>query len=150
MYHFFVRRRLRAIVGRLNAGDFAFIRRQFHPRAEHWFAGSHALSGRRTSPERIGQWYERFAAVFPGIRFHVRKVVVAGPPWNTEAAVEWSDEARDCRGQPLPNEGVFFLRLRWGKAVEFHVYCDTAQLDRNLAILASQGVAEAVAAPIGG
>jgi hypothetical protein len=30
------------------------------------------------------------------------------------------------------------------------VYCDTAQIEKNLAALASQGVAEATAAPIAG
>ncbi len=150
MYHFFVRLRLRKVLARLNAGDFGFITRQFHPRAEHWFSGRHALSGRRTSPSRIEAWYRRLAAVFPGIRFHVHKLIVSGPPWNTQAAVEWTDEVRDRAGRPLPNQGVFVLRLRWGRAVEFHVYCDTALIERNLGILASQGVVEAAAQPIAG
>jgi ketosteroid isomerase-like protein len=150
VYHFFVRRHLRRIFERLNAGDFAFVTRQFHPRAEHWFAGQHALSGRRTSASLIREWYRRLPAVFPGIRFDVQKLVVAGSPWNTEVAVEWVDEARDREGRPLPNRGVFILRLRWGKAIQFRVYCDTAQIEKNLAILASQGVAEATAAPIVG
>jgi hypothetical protein len=58
------------------------------------------------------------------------------------------DEATDRQGRLLPNQGVFMLRLRWGKAIEFRVYCDTAQIERNLAILAAQGVREASAAPI--
>jgi ketosteroid isomerase-like protein len=148
MYHFFVRRHLRRIFARLNAGDFAFITRQFRVNARHWFAGQHALSGSRTSPARIEQWYRRLASVFPGIRFEIRKLIVAGPPWNTEAAVEWVDEARDRTGQPLPNQGVFILRLRWGKAVELGVHCDTAQIKHNLGQLASQGVDEASAPPI--
>jgi ketosteroid isomerase-like protein len=150
MYLFFVRRRLREIFRRLNAGDFAFIRRQFHPTAEHWFSGNHALSGRRTSPEGMAAWYARLAAVFPAIRFDLKKLIVSGPPWNTQAAVEWTDEVCDRQGQPLPNHGVFVLRLRWGRTVEFHVYCDTARLEKNLAILASQGVTQAAAAPITG
>jgi ketosteroid isomerase-like protein len=150
MYHFFVRRHLRAVIRRLNAGDHAFIVRQFHPGAEHWFAGRHALSGRRTSAARIAEWYQRLAAVFPGIRFDIRRIVVAGPPWATDAAIEWSDVARDTEGRPLPNQGVFVLRLRWGRAVDFHVHCDTAQLEKNLAIVASQGVAPAAAEPIVG
>ena len=133
MYHFFVRRRLRTILRRLNAGDFAFITRQFHRDAAHSFAGKHALSGTRTTPGRIAEWYGRLATVFPGIRFDVRRLFVSGPPWNTQA-----------------NEGVFLIRLRWGKATEFRVYCDTALIETNLGILASQGVAEASAAPIVG
>ncbi|WP_394826134.1 nuclear transport factor 2 family protein [Pendulispora albinea] len=150
MYHFFVRRHLREVFARLNAGDYAFITRQFGPSAVHWFAGQHALSGERKSPARIKEWYERLANVFPGIRFDIRKLIVAGPPWNTHAAVEWVDEARDRNGKPLPNQGVFILRLRWGKAIEFRVYCDTARIEKNLGILSSQGVAAASAAPIAG
>jgi ketosteroid isomerase-like protein len=150
MYHFFVRRHLREVIRRLNAGDFSYITRQFHPRAEHWFSGQHAMAGRRTSSTAIASWYARLAAVFPGIRFTVHKLLVSGPPWNTEAAVEWTDVVRDRAGESLPNHGVFVLRLRWGRATEFHVYCDTAQIEKNLATLASQGVVDAEASPIVG
>jgi ketosteroid isomerase-like protein len=150
MYHFFVRRRLRLILGKLNDGDFAFITRQFHRDAAHSFSGKHALSGTRTTPGRIAEWYRRLAAVFPGIRFDVKMLFVAGPPWNTQAAIQWVDEVRDREGRPLPNEGVFLIRLRWGKATELRVYCDTALIETNLGILASQGVEEARAAPIVG
>lgn len=150
MYHFFVRRRLCRILGRLNAGDFAFITRQFHRDASHSFAGRHALSGTRTTPGRIAEWYRRLSAVFPGIRFDLQRLFVAGPPWNTEAAIQWRDEVRDRQGRALLNEGVFLIRLRWGKATDFRVYCDTALLEDNLGILASQGVEEATAAPIVG
>jgi ketosteroid isomerase-like protein len=148
MYNFFVRRHLRKVFSRLNAGDFAYITSQFHPQAEHWFAGRHAMSGRRTSHARIEEWYARLAVVFPGIRFDLQKLIVSGPPWNTEVAVEWIDSVIDRTGQPLPNQGVFIIRLRWGKAMQFRVYCDTAQIERNLGILAAQGVEAAAAAPI--
>ena len=150
MYHFFVRQRLRKVFARLNTGDFAFVRRQFHPRAEHWFAGTHALSGRRSTPGLIAQWYHRLASVFPGIHFDMEKVIVAGPPWNTEAAIEWTDEIYDRGGRALPNQGVFIIRLRWGRAIQFRVYCDTSQIEKNLSLLASQGVSAAVSAPIEG
>lgn len=150
MYRFFVRRKVRRVFAHLNAGDFGFITRQFHPRAEHWFSGRHALSGKRTSPQRIAEWYERLADVFPRIRFEIRKLIVDGPPWDTQVAVEWQDEVLDREGRPLPNEGIFIMRLRWGRATELHVYCDTARIEENLAILASQGVVAAADAPIVG
>jgi ketosteroid isomerase-like protein len=150
MYHFFVRRHLRGVFARLNAGDFEYITSQFHGQAVHWFAGRHAFSGERRSRRLIEAWYQRLANVFPGIRFDIRKIVVAGPPWNTEAAVEWADTVNDRTGKSLPNEGVFILRLRWGKATEFRVYCDTSQIEKNLGILESQGVTEAGAPAIAG
>jgi ketosteroid isomerase-like protein len=148
MYHFFVRRKVRAVFEHLNSGDLAYVTRQFHPSAEHWFAGRHALSGKRTSRRSILEWYERLGVVFPRIRFAIRKLIADGPPWNTLVAVEWTDEVFDRDGRALPNEGIFILRLRWGRATELHVYCDTLQIEENLGILASQGVAAAMAPPI--
>lgn len=143
MYHFFVRQRLKQVFAKLNAGDFAFIRAQFHPRARHWFSGRHALSGERRGPHDIGRWYERLGTVFPGIRFTVEKLVVAGWPWRTLAVAEWRDEVADRQGRPLPNAGTFVIELRWGRVTDFRVYCDTAQLELNLGVLAGQGVGEA-------
>jgi ketosteroid isomerase-like protein len=148
MYHYFVRRKIHEIFRRLNQGDFDFVVRQFAPSAEHWFSGDHALSGGRHSSELIEAWYRRLAIVLPGIRFDPKKILVSGAPWRTYAAVEWVDHVLDRAGNPLPNQGVFVTTLRWGKATEFHVYCDTQKLKKNLAILASQGVAEASAGPI--
>jgi ketosteroid isomerase-like protein len=150
LYHFFVRRRMRHVIARLNAGDYDFIVRQFTADAEHCFAGAHALSGQRRSPARIRQWYERLANVFPGIQFEIIALAVSGPPWRTTVALEWNDRVSDSDGNPLPNQGVFIFQLRWGKARSLHVHCDTHQLERNLERLAAQGRAAARAAPIDG
>ncbi len=150
MYHFFLERRLRFIFGRLSAGDYPFITRQFRSDAEHWFSGSHAMSGRRVSHARILDWYQRLATVFPGITFQIQQLIVSGPPWNSVAAVEWIDTVNDRQGRPLPNRGVFLITIKWGKVSAFRVYCDTAQIEKNLEILASQGVEAAAAAPIEG
>jgi ketosteroid isomerase-like protein len=122
--------------------------RRFRPDAEHWFAGEHALSGRRTSPAEIHDWYGRLSRVFPGIRFHFDRFIVAGPPWRTHAAMEWTDELYDREGNPMPNRGVFVLELTWTKVRSIHIHCDTALIRRNLALLAAQGVPEAAAPPI--
>jgi ketosteroid isomerase-like protein len=150
LYHFFVRRRMRQVIARLNAGDYDFIVAQFTADAEHCFAGTHALSGHRRSPARIRQWYQRLATVFPGIQFEVVALAVSGPPWHTTVALEWKDHVSDGAGQPLPNQGVFIFQLRWGKARSLHIHCDTRQLERNLEHLAAQGRAEARAQPITG
>lgn len=147
MYHFFVRRRIHQVLAHLNAGDLAFVVNQFSPRAEHWFSGSHALGGRRSSGDEIRAWYGRLAAVFPDIQFQLKKLTSSGPPWRTHVAVEWTDSF-PRQGLP-PNQGVFFITLSWGRVVEFHVYCDTAVLARTLLSLGERGVAEAVATPIG-
>jgi ketosteroid isomerase-like protein len=149
MYHFIVRHRVKTIFRHLNRGDFGFILRQFAPTAEHWFSGRHALSGQRRTPELRQQWYRRLEAVFPGIQFDVQKIVVSGWPWQTHVAVEWKDRVFDAAGAALPsNQGIFMLTLRWGRAVEFHVYCDTQILTESLQVIARQGVSQAAEPPL--
>ncbi len=147
MYHYFVRRRVRQIFEHLNRGDLDFVVGQFAPDAEHWFSGSHALGGRRRTPDTIASWYRRLARVFPGLHFDVQQIMSSGPPWHTRVVVEWIDSF------PLDptlrsNQGVFVITLRWGRATQFHVYCDTGGLERNLALVAGQGIADAAAPAI--
>jgi len=148
VYHYFVRRRVREIFRRLSQGDYEFVVRQFAPGAEHWFSGDHALSGGRHSPELIRAWYRRLSVVFDGIRFEMKKIFVSGMPWKTYVTVEWVDIVKDRLGNPLPNQGVFIITMKWGRATELHIYCDTGKLKENLAILAAQGVTEAGKEPI--
>jgi ketosteroid isomerase-like protein len=132
----------------LNCGDFDFVVQQFVPGAEHWFSGHHALSGGHHSKELIQAWYQRLALVFEGINFETKKIFVSGMPWKTYVAVEWVDLINDRLGHPLPNQGVFLITMRWGKATELHIYCDTGKMKETLAILFAQGVAEADKEPI--
>ncbi len=149
MYHFFVRRRVRAIFAHLNAGDFGYVTRQFAADATHWFSGRHALGGQRRTGATRAAWYRRLATVMPGLAFTIEKIVVSGPPWRTHVAVEWRDRVFDPQGRELePNQGVFVLALRWGRAVDFRVYCDTQGLARNLDAIAARGVPEAADAPL--
>ncbi len=148
MYHFFVRRKIRYLLGCVKRGEWDTILAQFTPDAEHWFSGDHALSGARHSPELIASWYKRLALVFPGLWFETKKVAVSGPPWRTHVVIEFVDHVKDRQGKPLPNQGILLFTLRWGKACELHIYCDTQELRENLAILESQGVTEAAERPI--
>lgn len=150
MYHFIVRRNLRKSFDQVNQGDFASIVGQFAPGgAEHWFSGSHALSGGRRDIEQIQEWYDRLAMLLPDLRFEIKKVVATGWPWNTTAFVEWVDHLTDREGNHYSNQGVHVVRIKWGKIVELHIYCDTQVLASVCEILASQGVEQAVADPIG-
>ncbi|NHC15753.1 nuclear transport factor 2 family protein [Motilibacter deserti] len=149
MYHRIVRRRLRSSFDAINRGDYAAIVRQFGHGAEHWFSGSHTLSGRRTSALDIQAWYDRLAAVFPDLHFDITKLVVGGWPWDTVAMIEWVDFVSDESGRRYSNQGVHVIRLRWGKVVELHVYCDTQLLASICETLGSQGRSAAVAEPVG-
>lgn len=149
MYHFFVRRRVQTIFEHLNRGDFEFVLDQFADDAEHWFSGAHALGGVRRTQALRRAWYARLAKVLPRLEFDVSQIQASGPPWNTRVAVEWTDRVFDSVGKELaPNQGVFLLTIRWGRAVRFRVYCDTAALQQNLLVIAEQGVTEAASLPI--
>lgn len=149
MYHAIVRGKLRDSFDQVNAGNYRAIVAQFAPGAEHWFAGSHALAGRRSTPAQIREWYDRLAVLLPDLRFEITHVAVRGWPWNTTAFVEWVDHLTDREGRRYSNRGVHALRLSWGKITSLRIYCDTDLLQTVLHNLAGQGVTEASAPPIG-
>src|SRR5687767_1062356 len=129
MYHRFVRKQLLHTFERLNARDYDAVMAVFDPaHVEHSFPGQHALGGTRRTMEACRRWYARLARVLPVLRFDVRQVTVAGWPWDTRAAVEWSDEGRTADGEPFRNQGVHLVRIRWGRVTSLTVFCDTATL----------------------
>lgn len=149
MYHAIVKRRLLRSFEALNRGDYQAITRQFGEGAVHWFSGiSHPLSGTRRDSAGIQAWYERLARLMPDLRFDIENVAVSGPPWNTVAMLQWSDALHDRAGKAYANRGVHLIRIAWGKVVELQVYCDTEYLNGYFDALASQGVDEALSAPI--
>jgi ketosteroid isomerase-like protein len=92
------------------------------------FPGSSSFAAStRTKPEMVA-WVERFAALKP--EYVVRDVIVTGPPWNTRVAVRLSDRI----GDDYNNEGMQYLRMRWGKLISEEVFLDTekvAEFDRR-------------------
>jgi hypothetical protein len=79
-------------------------------------------------------WLRRFAALKPD--YVIRDVLVTGPPWNTRLAVRLSDRI----GENYANEGMQYLRMRWGKVISDEVFIDTekvADLDRSLPQIAA-------------
>ncbi|TMK21405.1 MAG: hypothetical protein E6G68_03485 [Actinobacteria bacterium] len=61
--------------------------------------------------------------LFPGVRFEVRDVIVAGWPWNTRVAVRLGIDATLADGSPYRNEA---------KLVDDWVLEDTATLNRAI------------------
>ena len=71
-----------------------------------------------------------------GPRFVIHDVAVAGPPWNMRVCFRFSDRIALPGGVDYDNEGMEYLRMRWGMIREQRVYVDTervAQLDARLA-----------------
>lgn len=148
MYHAVIRAIVKNLFRALNKGDYEPILAGFAPEFEHWFVGTHALSGLRTSMPTTRAWYERLLKVFPNIKFDIRNIVVSGWPWNTLVAVEWTDSYTLLNGEKRTNCGVHMIRLVWGKGVSVHIYCDTELLLENLAIQKAGGIGEASYAPL--
>lgn len=148
MYSLIVRSQIRKAFEQLNKGNYPAIVKQFSPDAEHVFYGNSALGGRRHTPASIAKWYKRLPVIFPDLRFDLKSIGVSGWPWNTTVAVEWVDHFTLRDGTRESNQGVHLFRLRFGKVVSLHIYCDTAKLDSILARLVEQGVNEAGASPI--
>jgi ketosteroid isomerase-like protein len=148
MYHALVRRRLRASFDALNAGDYDAITAQFAARHAHRFPGDHPLGGERTSLDSTRLWYARLQRLFPDLCFSVKRITVAGWPWDTQAWVEWSDSFTLPDGSRGDNQGVHRLRLRWGRVTELTVYCDTARLAAFCRRAADLGRPEGALPPI--
>ncbi len=150
MYHAIVKKRLRRSFDEINRGNYEAIVRQFATsQVEHWFSGDTALSGRRCTSEEIQEWYDRLAVIFPTLHFDITKLIVTGWPWDTHGVIEWVDQVKDLNGNEYSNQGVHIIRLKWGKAVELHVFCDTKLLGDICSTLGDQGNAAAVESPIG-
>src|SRR5688500_2709092 len=107
MYHYVVRRVLRASFAGLNQGTIEAVTDKLTANAEHYFIGQqHALSGTRRSHAAIYRWYERLLRLFPDIHFQLHRIRVSGPPWRTVAIVEWSETNTGTDGVRIDNEGV--------------------------------------------
>jgi len=128
MYKAIVRRIVRTGFRALSAEDYEQVVRQFHPQVIFSFAGPAPLGGERRGVEAVREWFQRLFSYFPRIRFTVQHVIVQGWPWNTLVATRLSIAAPRADGSMYRNDAMQFLRLRWGKVVEDHLYEDTYKL----------------------
>ena len=87
-------------------------------------------------------WFERLFALFPGIRFEVQDVLVAGWPWHTRAVV-LVDVAAEVDGEPYRNEVAQTIHLRWGRITAIHNLEDTQKLAGALGRMGDLGSTEA-------
>ena len=148
MYHTIIQRKLRFAFDQLSTGNYGTILAGMAPKFDHRFSGTHALGGRRTSPEGYRRWFERFVRIFPRLQFEIRNIVVSGWPWNTIAAVEWLDRIQTDDGNQYENAGVHIIRLKWTKVTEIRIYCDTQKLAAVCEVQARCGREDALGPPI--
>jgi ketosteroid isomerase-like protein len=137
MYRWLVRRCVPVLIGKLVGGRTGLVRWVFTPHAEFVFPGQHSFAAHYRSREQIARWLGRFAALRPV--YVVDEVMVAGAPWDTHVAVRFHDRI----GDDYANEGMHYLRLRWGRVAHDRVFLDTQAIeaweDRNPSVSAGRG-----------
>jgi ketosteroid isomerase-like protein len=150
MYHTIVRRILRQAFANVSAGNFDAVLAQCSPTIRHHFAGDHAFGGERNDVEMLRRWFQRVAAVLPGLRLDITDLFVKGMPWDTRAIAVWTEYADLPDGRTYVNHGIHHIQLRWGRVTAIRVHLDTQLAAQTLDELGAAGIAEAVALPIVG
>jgi ketosteroid isomerase-like protein len=145
--HAIVRRRVRGIFDALSRGEYSLALDGLADDVHHVFAGDHPLGGERHSRDAVRRWFERLFRLFD-LRFDVRRVLVAGPPWDLLVGVEWIAHVTPKAGEPYVNEGAHIIRIRRGRIVYFHAYEDSQKVADACRRMADAGIEEAAATPI--
>jgi ketosteroid isomerase-like protein len=143
MYRFIVKRLVRRSYRQLSSGNYEAVLKLFGPSSVFFFAGTHELGGERRGVAAVREVFRHIFARFPGLQLEPQEIVVSGAPWNTRVAVLFVVRATLSDGEPYRNEGMQFLRLRWGRVVEDRLYEDTQKLAAVLERAPQPGTAEA-------
>ena len=148
MYHRIVRQQILKSFNHLNNHNFQPVVDSFLPNIYHTFAGQHAIGGTRHTVGSTRLWYARLFRLFPDLRFSIKNIVIAGLPWDTRIAVQFRVELTPPDGGAYFNDVAQFIRLKWGRIAEIHLYEDTQKLVGLLQRMHSCGIEEASATPI--
>jgi ketosteroid isomerase-like protein len=148
MYKTIVRSQVRRAYAKLSRGEYEKVVDRFAPDAVFCMAGDHALGGENHGRDEILEWFRRAWRLFPDLRLEPHTITVSGGPWNTVIGTRFFVSASLPGGRQYRNEGMQFLRLRWGRAVEDRLYEDTQLLAEALDVLAEHGHDEAKAPPL--
>lgn len=128
MYRSIVRRKARATYRALSRGDYESVVRGFTSDATLKFPGDNAFSGTFEGRDAIRGWFKHLHETFPDFRLEPETILVNGFPWDTVVATRFTVTATLPNGSPYLNNGLQFLRLRWGRIVEDVLYEDTQHL----------------------
>lgn len=148
MYHRIVAASVRRGFQAMSRGDYQHVIRQFSPDIRFSFSGDHAMGGSFHGIAPVTAWFERTFRLFPGIQFEVVHITVKGLPWDTVVVTQFRIHARLRDGRSYENDGMQFLRIRWGRIVEDRVFEDTYKLVNELQRMGEQGISEAISTPI--
>ncbi|PZF86298.1 nuclear transport factor 2 family protein [Jiangella anatolica] len=134
VYHAIVRAKVRRLWTRIaETGDFRPAVAQAAPDVRFRFVGDSALGADLTGREEFARWFARAAEILPGLHLEPTEILVKGWPWNTTVVVRLAISATLADGSAYTNEGVQWVRIRWGRMVDDYVLEDTARLRDALA-----------------
>ncbi|NUT94832.1 MAG: nuclear transport factor 2 family protein [Saccharothrix sp.] len=128
MYHAIVRAKVRGLWARIADGDHGAAVRLAAPDVRFRFVGDAPPAASFTGRDAFDQWFRDLLHLFPGIRLTPTEVIARGWPWDTTVVTRFRVEATLADGTPYRNEGVQWVRLRWGRMVDDYVLEDTARL----------------------
>ncbi len=152
IYRAIVRRQVRTLFAQANAGNWEAIVAGLAPSFDYRFIGDTPLGGTRTTHAAMRRWFERLYQLFPGSQFAPQRIVVEGPPWNTQITtyVKIHGTAPNTAGTSAPYENEFMqaMTLRWGKITSVLTLEDTQRFVDALPRLAAAGITDATAPPI--
>jgi ketosteroid isomerase-like protein len=153
MYHRIVKRRVRALFDRINAGDWKAMTESLAPGFSYRFVGDTPLGGIRNTRASMELWWQRLFRLLPAAQFYPQAIVSEGWPWNTTVVthVRVSGVVPAASGketEPYENEFMQMLTLKWGRITRILTIEDTLRLAGLMPRLAASGIADATAAPI--
>jgi ketosteroid isomerase-like protein len=129
MYSWLASRLVHGVFRRLNAGDVSATLDGFAHDARFVFPGRHSFAADLSTPAEIRAWFERFVALNP--QFEIADVLASGPPWNMRVAVRFTERMPMPDGSHYRNDGMQYLRLRWGRVRLDQIYLDTQAVAGN-------------------
>jgi ketosteroid isomerase-like protein len=132
MYRMIVASKARATWRRIAAGQLEAASDMAHDDMHFRFVGETPLGADLRGKDAFLAWFRHAAQRLPGLTFQVDDVLVGGWPWNTRVAVRLAISAPLPDGSTYRNQGVQWLRLRWGRMIDDWVLEDTMALQQAL------------------
>ena len=119
MYRWIVGRIARRLIAQTVAGNPTWTLRMADEGVHFVFPGDSSFAADTRDKPSLASWLDRFASLRPD--YELEDVLVAGPPWNTRVAMRFHDRI----GADYENDGMHYLKMRWGKLVYDRVFLDT-------------------------